>query len=154
MTTTTSTAPANPAPAKPATAKPAAQSTLATLLSDAQTRAARAASQLAELGKANAGAMLEAGTALTEGLKQTGEATLAESLRTLSLLSEDLKALAAVRTSDDALKLQGKLVQRNVDLTLKFVTANTQALRDIAKNALTPLSGCARANLAALRTVA
>lgn len=128
--------------------------TLTTLLSDAQTRAANAAAQLAELGKANAGAMLEAGNALGEGLKQTGETTLAESLRTFSLISEDLKELAAVRTSEDALKLQSKLAQRNVELTLSFVTRNTQAFRDMAMKAFTPLSGCAKANLAALRTVA
>ena len=114
-------------------------------------RSSDAAGKLGDLIKGNAGAVVDSGKALGQGLKEIGEGNLADSRHALRIFGSDLQELAGVKSSDDLLALQGKLARRNLDAALAYAARNSRALGQVAMQTLAPLSSRAKANLRAVR---
>jgi len=119
-------------------------------LGEVQARAAAAASQLLELARDNAGAVVETGKALQEGLRGMGEDGLAEGRQAVAALCEDLSQVVGLRSVGDALQFQALLAQRQAERTLDCLLRRNIALISLSSRAFTPLSERVQANLAVI----
>lgn len=113
-----------------------------------------AAGKVGNLVKDNADALVASGKTLGAGLKDIGQGQIADSRKAVATFADDLKALAAVKSTSDLLTLQGQLAGRNFDAALGFYAKNGQALRDLAGKAFAPLSLRVKSNLEVVRKAA
>jgi hypothetical protein len=144
-----------------ATATKGPKAELAGLVADVQDKAKVAyekstvvAGKVGELVKDNADALVVSGKTLGAGLKELGEGSVADSRKAVATFADDLKALAAVKSTSDLLKLQGELAGRNFDAALGLAAKNGQALRALAGKVFAPLSQRVKTNVETIRKVA
>lgn len=114
---------------------------------DAQTRAKAAfeknktvLSDAGEFVKGNLVAIRESGKILASGVKVIGKTVVVEAKSEFGVLKADVKELRAVKSPKEFVKLQGSIIRKHFD-TAKLRTAdNGKAVRQLASEAIQPIS--------------
>ncbi len=110
----------------------------------AKTAYAKGNALLAEAGeftKGNAEALVASGKILAAGAQNLGKAYVAETKSAVEVAKADVKAIAAVRSPVDFVKLQGDILRRNTESAFAFTTKNSEAVLKLATEAFAPISG-------------
>ena len=94
-----------------------------------------------EFAKGNAEALVASGKILAAGVQGLGKTYAVESKAAVEVAKEDVKALAAVRSPVDFVKLQGEILRRNTEAAFAFGTKNSEAVLKLASDAFAPISG-------------
>ena len=117
-------------------------------LADAQTKAKEAFtkssalfSEAGEFTKGNVEAMVASGKILANGVKDLAEQGVAEGKAAMETVTADFKAMTAVKSPADFVKLQGDIARRNLDQAIALSTKNTEALTKLATEVFAPISG-------------
>ena len=112
----------------------------------ALTKGSALLSEAGEFTKGNAEALVESGKILANGLKEMTTANVAEGRAAVETFTADVKQIAAVKSPNEFVKLQGDIARRNVDQAIAYGTKNSEAMIKLVSAAFAPLSG--RINLA------
>ncbi len=96
--------------------------------------------------KGNVDAVVESGKILAAGLQDLSKTYVAEGKSAVDTVTADVKDLTTVKSPNDFVQLQSKIVRRNVDQALAFGSKNSEAVIKLFNDAFAPLSK--RASLA------
>ena len=117
-------------------------------LADAQAKAKEAFtkssalfSEAGEFTKGNVEALVESGKILANGIKDMSEQGVAEGKAAMETVTADFKAMTAVKSPADFVKLQGDIARRNLNQAIALGTKNTEALTKLATEMFAPISG-------------
>ncbi|TCD06788.1 phasin family protein [Erythrobacteraceae bacterium CFH 75059] len=97
-------------------------------------------SDMAELGRGNVEAVVEAGRVWTSGLQELGRSALEDSRGLYEGLSEDMRRMAAVKSPTELMQLQGELARRNMDGFIAHASRSTETMLKLINDAFTPVS--------------
>jgi len=116
-------------------------------VADAQDRAKAAfekgseyAAEYGEFTKGNLEALVESGKIFVAGLQGLGKDYVSGSKSAFETMAADAKALAAVKTPADFIKLQGEILRRNFDAVVTTGSKQSEALVKLAGDAFAPIS--------------
>jgi phasin family protein len=98
-------------------------------------------SEAGEFTKGNAEALVASGKIFAAGAQNLGKAYVAETKSAVEVAKADVKAIAAVRSPVDFVKLQGDILRRNTESAFAFTTKNSEAVLKLATEAFAPISG-------------
>jgi phasin family protein len=126
--------------------------TVKTAFADAQVKAKVAAKdayakgsavfgEASEFTKGNVEAMVVSGKVLAAGLQGIGTTMAADTKTSVDTITADVKAIAAVKSPTDLVKLQGEIARRNVDSMISYSTKNSEAFLKLANDVFAPISG-------------
>ncbi len=117
-------------------------------LSDLQGRAKTAydkssemAGEVGQFTKGNIEAMVESGKILASGMQEIGKTYVEDAKTAASVMTNDMKEVATLRSPTELMQFQSKIVARNFDATVAAVSKNTEAWLKLANEAFAPLSG-------------
>lgn len=121
---------------------------LKTVVSEAQDKAKTAFSKGTELlgeytefAKGNVEAVVESGKILATGLQGMGTSMVADTKESFETMTADVKAIAAVKSPTELVKLQGDMMRRNLDKAVALTSKNSEAMLKLANDMFAPLSG-------------
>lgn len=116
-------------------------------VADAQTRLKGAygkgtelAGEVAEFNKANLEAVVASGKVLAAGVQTMAREGFEESKKAAEIVTADVKALTAVKSPTELVKLQGELARRNFDAAVAYGSKSTEAWLKLANEAFAPIS--------------
>lgn len=121
--------------------------TAKTFVADAQTRLKGAftkgtelAGDVAEFNKANIEAVVASTKVLAEGVQTMARDGFEEAKKAAETVTGDVKALTAVKSPTELVKLQGELARRNFDAAVAYGSKSTEAWLKLANEAFAPIS--------------
>ncbi len=121
--------------------------TAKTFVADAQTRLKGAftkgtelAGDVAEFNKANIEAVVASTKVLAEGVQTMARDGFEEAKKAAEVVTGDVKALTAVKSPTELVKLQGELARRNFDAAVAYGSKSTEAWLKLANEAFAPIS--------------
>ena len=91
--------------------------------------------------KGNVEAVVESGKILAAGLQGMGTAMVADTKESFETMTADVKAIAAVKSPTELVKLQGEIMRRNLDKAVSYGSKNSEAMLKLANDMFAPLSG-------------
>lgn len=94
-----------------------------------------------EFTKGNVEAMVESGRILAAGLQDMGTTVVADTRESFETLTADVKAIAAVRSPTELVKLQSDIMRRNLDRAVALGSKNSEAMLKLANEMFAPISG-------------
>lgn len=121
--------------------------TAKTFVADAQTRLKGAftkgtelAGDVAEFNKANLEAVVASTKVLAEGVQTMARDGFEEAKKAAETVTGDVKAMTAVKSPTELVKLQGELARRNFDAAVAYGSKSTEAWLKLANEAFAPIS--------------
>ena len=109
-------------------------------------RGAHDFSQMTDLAKGNAEALVESGKILAAGLQDLGKSYAEDAKTSYETITADFKEMAAIKSPTELFQLQGKIMRRNFDAMVAATSKGTEHGMKLANEAFAPLT--ARVNLA------
>lgn len=94
-----------------------------------------------EFTKGNVEAMVESGKILATGLQDMGTTMVADTKESFETMTADVKAMAAVKSPTELVKLQGDIMRRNLDKAVAYSSKNSEAMLKLANDVFAPISG-------------
>ncbi len=111
-----------------------------TRLKGAYSKGTELAGEVAEFNKANLEAVVASGKVLAAGMQTMAREGFEESKKAAEVVTADVKALTAVKSPTELVKLQGELARRNFDAAVAFGSKSTEAWLKLANEAFAPIS--------------
>ncbi|UIP06749.1 phasin family protein [Erythrobacter sp. SDW2] len=111
-----------------------------TRLKGAYTKGSELAGEVVEFNKANLEAVVASGKVLAAGMQTMAREGFEESKKAAEVVTADVKALTAVKSPTELVKLQGELARRNFDAAVAFGSKSTEAWLKLANEAFAPIS--------------
>jgi hypothetical protein len=94
-----------------------------------------------EFTKGNVEAVVESGKILAAGLQDMGNTLVADTKESFETMTADVKAIAAVKSPTELVKLQGEITRRNLDKAVAYGSKNSEAMLKLANAMFAPISG-------------
>ena len=117
------------------------------LAADVQTRAKTVYSKAGEFAgeagqfnKANLDAVVESGKILFDGAQSIVRSDVETGKAVASIVTEDVKKVAAIKSPTELVQLQGEIVRRNFDAAVSFGSQRTETLVKLYNDAIAPIS--------------
>ena len=117
------------------------------MAADMQTRAKTAyskagefAGEAGEFNKANLDAVVESGKIFFNGAQELVRENVATGKTVATIVSEDAKKVAAIKSPTELVQLQGELARRNFDAVVSFGSQRTEAWVKLYNEAFAPIS--------------
>lgn len=111
-----------------------------TRLKGAYTKGTELAGDVAEFNKANLEAVVASGKVLAAGMQTMARENFEEAKKAAEVVTADVKAMTAVKSPTELVKLQGELARRNFDAAVAYGSKNTEAWLKLANEAFAPIS--------------
>lgn len=111
-----------------------------TRLKDVYTKSTEMAGDVAEFNKANLEAVVASGKVLAAGMQTMARESFEEAKKAAEVVTADVKAMTAVKSPTELVKLQGELARRNFDAAVAYGSKNTEAWLKLANEAFAPIS--------------
>lgn len=111
-----------------------------TRLKGAYSKGTELAGDVVEFNKANLEAVVASGKVLAAGMQTMAREGFEESKKAAEVVTADVKALTAVKSPTELVKLQGELARRNFDAAVAFGSKSTEAWLKLANEAFAPIS--------------
>lgn len=111
-----------------------------TRLKDVYTKSTEMAGDVAEFNKANLEAVVASGKVLAAGMQTMARESFEEAKKAAETVTADVKAMTAVKSPTELVKLQGELARRNFDAAVAYGSKNTEAWLKLANEAFAPIS--------------
>ncbi|MET0180623.1 MAG: phasin family protein [Novosphingobium sp.] len=93
-----------------------------------------------EFAKGNLNALAESGKILRTGVQAIGKDYVETAKSTVGTVQADIKELREVKSPSEFVKLQGSLVRKHFDTARANTSKRTQAVRNLANEAIKPIS--------------
>lgn len=103
-------------------------------------RANGLATEMAELGRGNLEAAVEAGRIWTAGLQDIGRTTVEETRTAYEGMTGDVKRMAAVKSPTELMQVHSDLARRNMDAFITQASKNTETMLKLANDVFAPVS--------------
>lgn len=107
---------------------------------DSAEKAKAAFGDAGEFAKGNVEAVVASAKILGAGMKNMGEAYVAESKSAYEIMAADLKELAAVKSPTEFFELQARLFRKNFDAAVATSSKKSEEALKLANEAFQPLS--------------
>lgn len=111
-----------------------------TRLKGAYTKGTELAGDVAEFNKANLEAVVASGKVLAAGMQTMARESFEEAKKAAEVVTADVKAMTAVKSPTELVKLQGELARRNFDAVVAYGSKSTEAWLKLANEAFAPIS--------------
>ncbi len=110
-------------------------------IKDAVSKTSAAASEYTDFAKGNVEAFVESGRILAAGLQELGNKFIAEGKSAFETATADVKALSAIKSPTELLKLQTDLMRRNIDSAVTYGSKTGEAMVKLTNDMFAPISG-------------
>ncbi|WP_284126580.1 phasin family protein [Parerythrobacter aestuarii] len=111
-----------------------------TRLKGAYTKGTELAGDYVEFNKANLEAVVASGKVLASGMQSMAREGFEDTKKAAEQAREDMKAVAAVKSPTEFVKLQGDFARRNFDAAVAYSSKSTEAWLKLANEAFAPIS--------------
>ena len=108
--------------------------------SEATEKGKKFAAEAVEFNKANAEAIVEAGKIVAKGAQEMGKTNIEFAKKNFEDVQFAVKALAAVKSPTDFVKLQGEMARKGFDTAVAQGSKNTEAMVKLANEMFQPIS--------------
>jgi phasin family protein len=109
--------------------------------------------ELADLGRANVEALVEAGRVAAEGARSIGQDVVAKQRDSVEQTADAIRSLAEAKSPTEYLQLQGEFARSQFDRAVAETSKLTESLVKLAGEAFQPLSNRATANAERFNTL-
>ena len=108
--------------------------------SEATEKGKKFAAEAVEFNKANAEAIVEAGKIVAKGAQEMGKTNIEFAKKNFEDVQFAVKALAAVKSPTDFVKLQGEMARKGFDTAVAQGSKNTEAMVKLVNEMFQPIS--------------
>ncbi len=104
--------------------------------------------------KGNFDAVVEAGKVLAAGMQDLGRTAVEDARSAAETVTNDVKAMAAVKSPTELFQLQGEIARRNLDTIVARTSKNAELMMKLANDMFAPLSSRASVAMSRLNKAA
>lgn len=90
--------------------------------------------------KGNFDALVESGKVLAAGMQDLGRSAVEDAKAAAETVTEDVKAIAAVKSPTELFQLQGEIARRNLDSLVARTSKNAEVMMKLANDMFAPIS--------------